>query len=126
MSALNTFAAEISEKDLLEFESELSELVETGDPYEIFANLLVEKGTLGKTELRRAQRLSDQSEQEKLPALLLKLGMVAERDVTEALAEVAGLPLVEKADYPEISHLDTLISPRFMKTHRVVGLAIDS
>jgi general secretion pathway protein E len=126
VSALNTLATETAEKDLFLFESELSELVETGDPYDIFANLLVEKGKLGKTELRRAQRLSTQSEQDKLPALLLKLGMVAERDVTEALAEVAGLPLVEKADYPDISHLDSLISPRFMKNHRVVGLAIDN
>ncbi|HFD12386.1 MAG TPA: type II secretion system protein GspE [Crenotrichaceae bacterium] len=111
--------------DLTQFESELSELTETDDPYNIFANLLVEKGKLGKAELRKAQRLAVQSQQDKLPALLLKLGMVAERDVTDALAEVSGLPLVEKADYPDIPPLEDSISPRFMKTHGVVGLAND-
>ncbi len=111
--------------DLTQFESELSELTETDDPYTIFANLLVTNGKLGKTELRRAQRLTAQSEQDKLPALLLKLGMVAERDVTEALAKVSGLPLVEKEDYPEIPQLEASISPRFMKTYRVVGLSSD-
>ncbi|MCH9696619.1 MAG: type II secretion system ATPase GspE [Gammaproteobacteria bacterium] len=111
--------------DLSQFESNLSELTESDDPYKLFADLLVKQGKLGKTELRRAERLTAQSQQDKLPALLLKLGMVAERDVTSALAEVSGLPLVEKTDYPEIPTLENSISPRFMKTHRVVGLSID-
>ncbi|MCH9698312.1 MAG: type II secretion system ATPase GspE [Gammaproteobacteria bacterium] len=111
--------------DLIQFESELSEIAETEDPYTLFANLLVKNGKLGKTEFRRAQRLALQSGQDKLPALLLKLGMVAERDVTEALSEISGLPMVEKADYPDIPPMENTISPRFMKTHRVVGIASD-
>jgi general secretion pathway protein E len=123
---LNTIASKIPEMDLTQFESELSELTETDDPYNVFANLLAKNGKLGKTELRRAQRLTAQSKEDKLPALLLKLGMVAERDVTEALAEVSGLPLVEKDDYPEVPQLESSISPRFMKTYRVVGLSSDN
>lgn len=122
---MNTVISEVAEMDLTQFESELSELTETDDPYKVFANLLVKKGKLGKSELRRAQRLTSQSQQDKLPALLLKLGMVAERDVTEALAEVSGLPIVEKADYPDLLPLEDAISPRFMKNHRVVGLSND-
>ncbi len=125
MSALNTIVSEVQEMDLTQFESELSELTESDDPYKVFANVLVANGKLGKSELKRAQRLSVQSPQDKLPALLLKLGMVAERDVTEALAEVSGLPLVEKADYPDLPQLENSISSRFMKTHRVVGLSSD-
>lgn len=126
MSALNTIASELQQNDLPVFDSELSRLVDSEDQYEIFANLLVERGKLSQNELRRAQRLTAQSEQEKLPALLLKLGMVAERDVTEVLAEVTGLPMVEKADYPDLPPLEDSISPRFMKTHRIVGLDMDN
>ncbi len=126
MSALNTIASELPQNDLPVFDSELSRLVDAEDQYEIFANLLVERGKLSLNELRRAQRLTAQSEQDKLPALLLKLGMVAERDVTEVLAEVTGLPMVEKDDYPDLPPLEDSISPRFMKTHRVVGLDMDN
>ncbi|MEE9412662.1 MAG: type II secretion system ATPase GspE [Methylococcales bacterium] len=122
---MNTNATEISQQNLPAFDSELSELAGGNNQYEDFANLLVEKGKLSKNELRRAQRLSAESDQDMLPALLLKLGMVAERDVTEALAEITGLPLVDKADYPNITPLENSISPRFMKTHRVIGLDMD-
>ena len=122
---MNTVASEVPGIDLTGVESEHSGITEASDPYKLFADLLVNNGKLGKAELRRAQRLAGQSQQDKLPALLLKLGMVAERDVTEALAEVSGLPLVEKTDYPEIPPLEDAISPRFMKAHRVVGLASD-
>jgi len=122
---LNTVASEVPGIDLTGVESEHSGITEASDPYKLFADLLVNNGKLGKAELRRAQRLAGQSQQDKLPALLLKLGMVAERDVIEALAEVSELPLVEKTDYPEIPPLEDAISPRFMKAHRVVGLASD-
>ena len=93
------------------------------DPYTLFADWLTGKGKAREAEINRAKRLAAQTEDQSLPALLVKLGVVSERDAAEALVEVSGLPLVAASDYPETSPLPETVATRFLKENHVVGLA---
>src|SRR6516162_1812929 len=55
--------------------------------------ILIERGKLDAAGLERALRLQQETH-EKLGALLVTLGIVAQRDVAEALATQLDLPLV--------------------------------
>ena len=86
--------------------------------------LLIERGKLGAADLERALRLQQESG-EKLGALLVTLGVVAQRDVAEALAAQLELPLVEVAGYPEFPILEERVSPRFLRETRALPLRED-
>ena len=60
---------------------------------------------------------------DKLGALLVTLGVCAQRDVTEALAAQLGLPLVDAAGYPEFPILEERVSARFLRESRALPLA---
>ncbi|BCX81975.1 general secretion pathway protein E [Methylomarinovum caldicuralii] len=90
--------------------------------YETFAARLLETGRLRPADLNRARRLLEEGD-DSLPLLLVKLGLVAERDVAEALAQVTGLPLADANAYPDAPVLPETVSLRFLKTWRAVGLA---
>ena len=74
--------------------------------------------------LDRALRIQEDSG-EKLGVLLVTLGVVAQRDVSEALADQLGLPLVEAASYPELPILEERVSARFLRESRALPLAED-
>jgi len=93
------------------------------DSYSLFADSLIRRGKARDAEINRARRLAAQTDDQPLPTLLVKLGVVSERDAAEALAEVSGLPLVAPGDYPEASPLPDTVSTRFLKDNHVVGLA---
>ncbi|MEO8756083.1 MAG: type II secretion system protein GspE, partial [Casimicrobiaceae bacterium] len=76
--------------------------------------ILIERGKLDAATLERALRLQQESG-EKLGALLVTLGVVAQRDVAEALAVQLGLPLVDVASYPEFPILEERVSARFLR-----------
>ncbi|HEV7413257.1 MAG TPA: type II secretion system ATPase GspE [Casimicrobiaceae bacterium] len=86
--------------------------------------MLIERGKLDAAGLDRALRIQDDSG-EKLGVLLVTLGVVAQRDVSEALAAQLGLPLVEAASYPELPILEERVSARFLRESRALPLAED-
>ena len=86
------------------------------------AGRLVEAGKLDPSVLERALRLRAQSE-ERLEALLVKLGLASERDVAEALAQELGLPMAAAADYPEAPVLEERISRKFLRQVGALPLA---
>ncbi len=86
--------------------------------------ILIERGKLDAAGLDRALRLQEESG-EKLGVLLVTLGIVAQRDVSEALAAQLGLPLVEAAGYPELPILEERVSARFLRESRALPLAED-
>jgi general secretion pathway protein E len=86
--------------------------------------ILIERGKLDAAGLDRALRVQQDSG-EKLGVLLVTLGVVAQRDVSEALAEQLGLPLVEAASYPELPILEERVSARFLRESRALPLAED-
>jgi general secretion pathway protein E len=86
--------------------------------------ILIERGKLDAAGLDRALRIQQDSG-EKLGVLLVTLGVVAQRDVSEALADQLGLPLVEAASYPELPILEERVSARFLRESRALPLAED-
>src|SRR5919106_5346574 len=84
--------------------------------------LLVERGRLDNAGLGRAQRVREASH-DRLHALLPKLGLVSERDVAEALAQLLDLPLASEADYPDLPLHGDRVSVNFLKEARILPLA---
>ena len=86
--------------------------------------ILIERGKLDAAGLERALRLQQESG-DKLGVLLVSLGVVAQRDVSEALALQLGLPLIEAAGYPEMPILEERVSARFLRDARALPLTED-
>ncbi len=61
---------------------------------------LLARGRLKETDFTRARRLHEESGGS-LISLMTRIGLVSERDVAEASAEVFGLPLLVSKDFPE-------------------------
>ncbi len=76
--------------------------------------ILIERGKLDQANLDRALRLQGESG-ERLGALLVTLGLCAQRDVAEALATQLELPLVDANGYPEFPILEESVSARFLR-----------
>ena len=85
---------------------------------------LIERGKLDAATLDRALRLQQESG-EKLGALLVTLGVVAQRDVADALAAQLDLPLVDASSYPEFPILEERVSTRFLREMHVLPLRED-
>ncbi|MFZ1829968.1 MAG: type II secretion system ATPase GspE [Candidatus Competibacteraceae bacterium] len=86
--------------------------------------LLVAHQKLTEADLQRARRVQEDAG-EALDTLLLKLGLISERDLADALAVQLNLPLVRPGDYPETPATDGALSPRFLKDARAIPLAED-
>ncbi|MGO8914483.1 MAG: type II secretion system ATPase GspE [Stellaceae bacterium] len=89
------------------------------------ASRLIEAGKLEASALDRILRVQASSE-ERLEALLVKLGLTGERDVAEAFARELGLAVALPAEFPDMPVLDGRISKKFLKQAGVVPLAEDS
>jgi general secretion pathway protein E len=86
--------------------------------------ILIERGKLDADGLERAMRLQQEGH-EKLGALLVTLGICAQRDVAEALAIQLELPLVDAKGYPEFPILEERISTRFLREARALPVRED-
>src|SRR4051812_16450730 len=89
-------------------------LIAEPPPRKRLGELLVERGKLDALALERALRLQQESG-EKIGALLVTLGLVAQRDVAEALAAQLALPLLDGSGYPEFPMLEERVSARFLR-----------
>src|SRR5437762_953899 len=87
-------------------------------------DILIERGKLDAQALERALRLQEGSG-EKLGQLLVTLGLVAQRDVAEALAAQLALPLVDASGYPEFPILEERVSARFLRESRALPIRED-
>ncbi len=77
---------------------------------------------LDPAHLDRALRLQAGSS-ERLGTLLVKMGLIAERDLAEALGDQLGLEVVGTRDYPEDPVLQGQISPEFLQ--RVAAIPLE-
>lgn len=88
--------------------------------------ILIECGKLDSAGLERALRLQQADEGERIGAILVKAGMVAERDMMDALSSQLGLPLVAAADYPELPVLEESVAVRFLKESKSLPVREDA
>ncbi len=91
-------------------------------PYQKFIDQLLEGQKLEQADLNKVNILQGQVSNGSLPALLVKLGLCAERDVAKILAESNDLELVEEDGYPDQNPLLSDVSLRFLKEYHIVGL----
>jgi len=85
---------------------------------------LLAVGTIKEIDFARARRLrQEQIENESIVSLLVRLGMVSERAMAQALAEVLDLKLCATTDYPEQPLPEAGVSPRFLHDQDVVPVA---
>ncbi len=108
-------------KDAGADDQELGALLEISNR---IARYLVSHGRLSEVDLARGRRLSEENG-EPVHRLLLRLGLVSERDLAQALAETLGLRLATAEDYPPTPSLEPAISLRFMKDAHLVPLRQD-
>jgi general secretion pathway protein E len=94
-------------------------------PRRRLGEILVERGKLDAAALERALRLQQESGGERIGALLVTLGLCAQRDVTEALAVQLGLPMLDAAGYPEFPILEERVSARFLRESRALPIRED-
>ncbi len=86
--------------------------------------LLEGRDKLTHAEYGRARRLAEDGG-DPILRMLVRLGLVSERDLAQALAEVLDLPLAEPADFPEAPVAEGRISLRFLKDNHVLPLRED-
>ncbi|MTW19473.1 type II secretion system ATPase GspE [Allochromatium palmeri] len=85
------------------------------------ATHLLAQSKLTAADMARARRLADEAGEALLP-LLVRLGLVSERDMGLAMSEVLELPLANAADFPAEPVREDLLTLRFMKDARVLVL----
>lgn len=86
-------------------------------------DLLVAKGKLKQLDLDRALRLQESSDGERIGALLLRLGVVSERDFAEALAEQQGLEMIQSDQFPDLPILEDKVEVRFLKEFKAMPVS---
>jgi general secretion pathway protein E len=92
-----------------------------------FAKRLIERGKLRDADLTRALRVQEgQASRERLSRLIVRLGLISERDAADTLSEVLNVPLAHGADYPDSSVCDGQVSARFLKENVAVPIADQS
>jgi len=99
--------------------------IASGDMGERLSEYLVGEGKLRTPDLLKARRLIAEGADTGLVTLLMRLGLVSERDVAEGLAKLLDLRLLSAEDYPEDAPADTPIAIRFLKHCHMVVVAAD-
>src|SRR5215469_7799741 len=82
---------------------------------------LVAAGKLDNAALERVTRLQDRSNSH-LQGLLVKLGLVQERDLAEALADELGLPIVGAEEFPDSPVLNGSVNEKYLRHNAVLPL----
>src|SRR5204863_8510689 len=84
--------------------------------------ILLARGALDYRTLDRARRVTADTGG-RLDRVLTQLGMVSERGLAEALAELVGAPMVGPADYPEEPLFVDRLKPKFLRKAHALPIA---
>ena len=84
---------------------------------------LIESGRLKKADLKRADTFREQNGGD-LITLLVRLGLVSERDVAEAESSLLKLPLISTADLPDEAPDIGTLSLRYLKQNLLLPVAV--
>ena len=89
-----------------------------------FCELLLDRNLISPADLARAQEVQAMAGG-RLPATLVRLGLVAEGDIADALGGAHDLPVLRRQDFPtELPALDD-INPSFLQRRAVVALGFE-
>src|ERR1700751_3958936 len=107
----------------MSFEPIISSIAE--EPAEVLARLgavLIEGGTIDRRTLDRAGRVAVETGG-RLDHVLTQLGLVSERALAEALAQVIGAPLAEARDCPDTPLFLDRLKIKFLRKVRALPIA---
>jgi general secretion pathway protein E len=107
----------------MSFEPIISSIAE--DPAEVLGRLgavLIEGGTIDRRTLDRAGRVAVETGG-RLDHVLTQLGLVSERGLAEALAQLVGAPLAEARDYPDAPLFLDRLKVKFLRKVRALPIA---
>ncbi len=94
----------------------------TSPATEAVCEFLLSNSRLKQADLKRAETYRDQNGGD-LVTLLVRLGLVSERDVAEAESDLLQLPLIRTADLPEEVPELPGISVRYLKENQILPIA---
>jgi general secretion pathway protein E len=86
---------------------------------------LIDRGVLDHRTLERARRVAVETGG-RLDSVLTQLGVVSERSLAEALAELLDLPLVAPRQYPEVPSFVERLKPKFLRHVRAMPIDADA
>lgn len=86
---------------------------------------LIDKGHLKPDQLDEAMKVQEQTKNPNLGKILTDLGMVGEREVTEAQAQEAGFPFVDLDNVSLESSAVNVVPDRIAKQHRIIPVRKD-
>ncbi len=94
------------------------------DPEEAFLSELVRCGLLPEPDLERVSRMrAVREEPESWPSLLVRLGLVSERAMAEALARFLELPLLTPDELLSRCEAESSLSLRFLRENQLMPLS---
>jgi len=91
---------------------------------EALGALLLKQGRVDDKSLERGRRLAAEGNG-RLDAVLTQLGLVSERSLADATAQLLGLTVAGPADYPAVPVLPDRLRPKFLRKARALPIAID-
>src|SRR5437867_459189 len=86
---------------------------------------LVGSGAIDQRTLERARRVASETGG-RIDQVLTQLGLVSERGLAEAMAELIGVPLVAVADYPDAPLFLDRLKAKFLRRARALPIATDA
>src|SRR5437763_17081054 len=86
------------------------------------SDILLARGAVDNRTLDRARRVAADTGG-RLDRVLTQLGMVSERDLAEALAELVGSVLISPADYPAAPLFVDRRQPKFLQKEPTLPIA---
>ena len=75
---------------------------------------LLDSGAVDQRTLERARRVASETGG-RLDRVLTQLGLISERGLAEALAELVAAPIVQPADYPDAALFVDRLKPKFLR-----------
>lgn len=121
-NSMNEIAGDINKNQL----NDLSNITNNSQDRDGICSFLLKSGKIRQADADRAIRLfKDQSGRESIVSLIIKLGLISDKELAQALSSYTGYPLVEKKDFPEELVDSALISIKFLKENKVLLLDED-
>jgi general secretion pathway protein E len=97
----------------------------TDQQLDALGDILLRQGHCDQRTLERARRVAAESDQ-RLDAVLIQLGLVSERGLADAYADLLSIPVATAARYPTLEPvLPDRLSAGFLRHARAVPLAVD-
>ena len=100
------------------------EAASAADPMDGLARVLVARAACDARTVERGRRVAEESGQ-RLDAVLLQLGLITERALAEAYAELLGLRIAAPDRYPAAPLLADVLTARFLRSARAVPVAVE-